>query len=208
MHLVNSTLYGIIDLGYVSPSDLIERTEQLIAGGVDLIQLRAKRQSESDITTWARQIQPLCQSAGIPFIVNDYPEIALAVGADGVHIGQDDGTLADVRQVVGDQMLVGRSTHSGTQAQAAWAEGFDYIGFGPLFPTATKKGRPAIGLDEIAEVESTVGAEIPVYCIGGIKPANLDQVMLAGARRVVIVSGLLCAENPRETTASVKAQLS
>jgi len=202
---MNATLYGIIDLGYVQPADLVERTQQLLDGGVDLLQLRAKNQSESDIIAWAKLIQPLCKTAGIPFIVNDYPEIAKLVGADGVHIGQDDGTLADVRAIVGDDMIVGRSTHSPEQAFAAEQEGFNYIGFGPVYPTPTKAGRPAIGLENIAKVQSTL--QIPVFCIGGIKPENLDQVIAAGAKSVVIVSGLLCAQNPTATTKAVKEKL-
>jgi len=124
---------------------------------------------------------------------------------DGVHIGQDDGSLADARAVVGDSLIVGRSTHSPAQARAAYQEGFDYIGFGPLFPTPTKKGRPGIGLENIPSVQQEVGAHIPVFCIGGIKPENLPLVLASGARRVVIVSSLLQSENISQTTRSAHA---
>jgi len=201
-------LYGIIDLGYVAPDDLVTRTRELLAGGVDLLQLRAKNQSEEDILAWAKLLQPLCSEAKVPFIVNDFPHIAQAVGADGVHIGQDDGTLNDVRAIVGPDMIVGRSTHSPEQAQAALKEGFNYIGFGPVYPTPTKAGRPAIGLENIQAVQDSVGAHIPVCCIGGIKPENLNEVLQAGARSIVIVSGLLCADDPTATTRDVKSRLS
>lgn len=105
-------------------------------------------------------------------------------------------------------MIVGRSTHSPEQARAALAEGFDYIGFGPLFPTPTKKGRPGIGLESIAEVENDVGNEIPVFCIGGIKRDNLELVLASGARRVVIVSALLQAESIPDAASDVIRYLS
>lgn len=205
--LTHACLYGIIDLGYVSPNYLTRRTEQLLKGGADLIQLRAKGCPVSDVEKWARELLPLCRKAGVPFIVNDYPEIAHAVGSDGVHIGQEDGSLEGVRQIVGDKMIVGRSTHSATQAQAALEEGFDYIGFGPLYATPTKKGRVPIGLHEVKGVEETVGQSIPVFCIGGIKEENLGEVKAAGARRIVIVSDLLMATNPEDKTSSIKATL-
>jgi thiamine-phosphate pyrophosphorylase len=138
-------------------------------------------------------------------IVNDHPELAVEVGADGVHLGQDDGSLAEARRVVGPERIVGRSTHSPEQARAALEEGFDYIGFGPLFPTPTKLGRPGIGLADVAAVEREIGGRIPVFCIGGIKRGNLADVLAAGARRVVIVSELLTAPDVAAATREVVA---
>jgi thiamine-phosphate pyrophosphorylase len=145
----------------------------------------------------------MCRDAGVPLVINDFARVAAEVGADGVHIGQDDGSLADVRAIVGEEMIVGRSTHSPQQAFDARDEGFDYIGFGPLFPTPTKKGRPGIGMENIALVQQEVGCLIPVFCIGGIKPENLEEVMEAGAHRVVIVSSLLQAAHIADATRSV-----
>ncbi|MFN7342467.1 MAG: thiamine phosphate synthase, partial [bacterium] len=119
----------------------------LLTGGADIIQLRAKDAEMNQIIEAAKQILPLCKSAGIPFILNDFPELAVELGADGVHIGQDDGSIYEVRSSIGEDMLIGRSTHSLEQARQAMADGADYIGFGPLFPTPTKAGRPAIGLE-------------------------------------------------------------
>jgi len=205
--ICDAKLYGIIDLGYVEPADLVTRTQQLLEGGVDLLQLRAKSQPLDDITQWAKLLLPLCREAKIPFIINDYPEIAKEVGADGVHIGQEDGTLLAIREIVGNEILVGRSTHSVEQAEIALEEGFDYIGFGPIYPTPTKAGRAAIGLENISEVQDTVGTQIPVFCIGGIKPENLKEIQKAGAESAVIVSGLLCAEGVTTTTREVKLTL-
>jgi thiamine-phosphate pyrophosphorylase len=200
-------LYAILDLGYVEAGNAEAVTRALLAGGADLLQLRAKGHAPGEIERLARLLLPLCREAGVPFIVNDYPAIAAAVGADGVHIGQDDGSLAAVREIVGPEMLVGRSTHSPDQARAALAEGFDYIGFGPLFPTPTKLGRPGIGIETIVAVQAEVGSQIPVFCIGGIKRGNLPEVLDAGARNVVIVSDLLTATDVAEATSGVKREI-
>jgi thiamine-phosphate pyrophosphorylase len=186
-------LYAILDLGYVAESDRVATALKLIAGGADLLQLRAKGRDIGEIRDVAKQIFPICRATGVPFIINDYPELAAELAADGVHIGQDDGPLAAAREIVGFGKIIGRSTHSLAQARAALDEGFDYIGFGPLFPTPTKLGRPGIGLADIAAMQSDVGSKIPAFCIGGIKRANLPEVVAAGARRVVIVSDLLTA---------------
>ena len=197
------TLYGILDLGYVAELEAERVAAALLAGGVSLLQLRAKGKDLGLIEDIARRVLPLCRAAKIPFILNDHPALAASVDADGLHLGQDDGSLAAARAVVGPAMMVGRSTHSLAQARAALAEGFDYIGFGPLFPTPTKAGRPAIGLTDIAAMEREVGSQIPAFCIGGIHPGNLCEVIAAGARRVVIVSALLQAPDIEAATRAV-----
>lgn len=201
--LQSAFLYGILDLGYVAEDIAAEVTHSLIVGGIGLLQLRAKACPLAQIERLGRQLLPLCREAGIPFIINDHPSLAAELGADGLHLGQDDGSLAEARQQVGPAMIIGRSTHSPEQARAALAEGFDYIGFGPLFATPTKKGRPGIGLTEIATVEQEIGAHIPVFCIGGIKRTNLPEVLGAGAQRVVIVSELLTATDVEAATQAV-----
>ena len=205
--LKHATLYGIIDLGYVPPKALLSKAQALISGGVDLLQLRAKKQPLAEIEKWGHQLHSLCKEAGIPFIINDHPKIALKVKSDGLHIGQDDGTLAEMRDLVGQDMIIGRSTHSVEQARKALSEGFDYIGFGPLYPTPTKAGRNPIGLNLISTVETEIGSKIPVFCIGGIHPHNLQKVLESGAKRVVMVSALLAQENTTAITQSIKARL-
>ena len=135
-------------------------------------------------------MQRICRERQAIFVLNDYPEMAAGIGADAVHVGQDGGPLSEVRRIVGPGVIVGRSTHSPEQALAALREGADYIGFGPLFPTGTKPGRPSIGLQDIAAVQQAVGS-MPMFCIGGINGSTLPQVLSAGAQRVVIVSWLL-----------------
>ncbi len=210
--LAHARLYGILDLGYVAPAELERVAEQMCAGGVDLIQLRAKNFSEHDIESFANRVAPIVQGAGVPFILNDHPELVPSVGADGAHVGQDDLDIADARWRAGRALagevpppIIGKSTHSIAQAVAAAETGADYIGFGPLFPTPTKAGRPAIGLAEIARVHELVN--IPIFCIGGIKLENLDAVLAAGARRVVIVSGILQAPDIAAYCREVKARL-
>jgi thiamine-phosphate pyrophosphorylase len=189
--LSGAHLYGILDMGYVTPERAESVTRDLLKGGVDLLQLRAKGWEQPAILELGKKIVPLCKEFGVPFVVNDFPALAVELEADALHLGQDDGTLAEARSIVGDEMMLGRSTHSPEQARQALLDGFDYIGFGPLFPTPTKLGRPGIGMENIPTVQSEVGTKIPVFCIGGIRRDNLAQVREAGARRVVIVSDLL-----------------
>ena len=196
----HARLYAILDLGYTPRENARQVAGDLLAGGADVLQLRAKKQTEAVIREVAEIIMPLCRKAGVPFILNDFPALASELGADGVHIGQEDGSLAVARAIMGPGKIIGRSTHSLAQARAALEEGFDCIGFGPLFPTPTKLGRPGIGLDDVREMEREVGSRIPAFCIGGIKRANLPDVLAAGARRVVIVSDLLTAPDMRAAT--------
>ena len=123
--LAHARLYGIVDFGYVAPCDVAKVTQQLLTGGADVIQLRAKGAKMDQIIQAAKQILPLCKSAGIPFILNDFPELAVELGADGVHIGQDDGSIYEVRRSIGENMLLGRSTHSLEQARTAMDDGAD-----------------------------------------------------------------------------------
>ena len=201
-------LYGIIDLGYVAEANLEDKTRALLQGGVTLLQLRAKGYAEAEVLAFAKRIRTLCQEFSVGFIVNDFISVAKEVGADGVHLGQDDGPLEEARRRLDTRCLVGRSTHSREQAREALAEGADYIGFGPLFPTPTKEGRPAIGLAGVAQVEKEVGNRIPVFCIGGIKQGNLAEVKLAGARRVVVVSELLQAADTALAVTEIQESLS
>lgn len=189
--LTECRLYGILDLAYIGAPNALRVAGAMIEGGVDLIQLRGKRQSIDELTDLARELHGLTSPSGTPLIANDYPEIANRVALEGVHVGQDDLSVAAVRTRVGRNILVGKSTHSLAQASAAQREGADYIGFGPLFATPTKPDYLPIGLGDIEQVHRDV--RCPIFCIGGIKLENLEQVIAAGAWRVVIVSGLLQA---------------
>ena len=186
-------LYGIIDLGYVERRDAPRIVEQMVEGGVDLIQLRAKEKSISELMELSAELHEVTVKSFTPLIVNDYAEIARQVPAEGVHVGQDDDPIEIVRQKAAREILVGKSTHSLEQARAAQREGADYIGFGPIFATPTKPDYPAIGLKNIRRVHAEVN--LPIFCIGGINIDNLQSVIDAGAKRVVMVSALLKAHN-------------
>ena len=205
--LENAVLYGICDLGYVSSEKAEDVSRSLLAGGVGILQLRAKGHDPGALRNLALRLRILCDDFKIPFVINDHLELALECGAHGLHFGQDDGSLQEARERIGPEMLLGRSTHSLRQARQALVDSADYIGFGPLFPTPTKKGRPGIGLAAVAEAQQSAGSRVPMFCIGGIKPDNLSTVLAAGARRVVIVSALLQAPDIAGETARVKEML-
>lgn len=204
--LQSSRLYGIVDLGYVSPSAVPATTCALIDGGVRVIQLRAKGVELSVVESLAREMQKICRERHAVFVLNDYPQLAADIQADAVHVGQDGGPLEEVRRIVGADVLVGRSTHGLEQVRQAREEGADYIGFGPLFPTGTKPGRPAIGLSDIALAQEIAG-DMPMFCIGGVNGATLSEVQAAGARRVVIVSWLLQQADISAAAAGIIRQL-
>jgi thiamine-phosphate pyrophosphorylase len=191
--LTDCRLYGIVDLDYVDAAEAVGVAEKLIEGGVDLIQLRGKHKSIDELVDLGAELHEVTRRSSIPLIVNDHAEIAKEVPVEGVHVGQEDDPIAVVRDKVGRQVIVGKSTHSFKQARAARDEGADYIGFGPIFATPTKPDYQPIGLADIKQVY--VDLALPIFCIGGIKIDNLPQVMAAGAARVVIVSGLLKAQD-------------
>jgi thiamine-phosphate pyrophosphorylase len=208
--IADCRLYAILDLAYVRDGDAPRMLEQLLKGGADIVQLRGKSRSVDDLSALATTLLPLATEAGVPFIVNDRAEIAQRVAVQGVHVGQDDEAIAEVRVRIGRQIIVGKSTHGIEQAIAAEREGADYVGFGPLFATPTKPDYAPIGLRDINEVHRRL--TIPIFCIGGIKRQNVSEVLAAGAERVVIVSGLLQATDPisyaRSLQSAIKKQKS
>jgi thiamine-phosphate pyrophosphorylase len=206
--LFHARLYGIVDLGYASAASLIRVTAEMIEGGIDVIQLRAKGHSTDEVEKWGAALLPICREAGIPFFINDHAAVAASLGADGVHVGQDDAPMDEVRTVVGPEMLVGRSTHSLAQAAAAAADPrTDCIGFGPLFATPTKPTYQPIGTAEIREVH-LLYPDLPIFCIGGVKKENLADLVAAGAKRAVIVSGILQAPDIAAYVRSARSLLS
>lgn len=205
-------LYGILDTGYVPAEQMRSTAAQMIEGGIDVLQLRAKALDEHEVQELGISLSALTEAAGIPLIINDHPQLVPAIGAQGAHVGQDDLDVADARWRAGRALagevpppIIGKSTHGIAQAVAAEAAGADYIGFGPLFATPTKPDYRPIGIDDVRRVHELV--RIPVFCIGGIKLANLASVLAAGARRVVIVSGILQAPDIAAYTREAKAAL-
>jgi thiamine-phosphate pyrophosphorylase len=203
--LTRGRLYAILDLGYIAPARVEAVTGDLIRGGADLIQLRGKKENIEELTRLTEKLHRLTSDAGIPLLINDYPEIARDVAVEGLHLGQDDLAIAAAREIVRRDCWIGKSTHSVVQATAAVAEGADYIGFGPLFATPTKPNYSPIGTDDIRHVHELV--RLPIFCIGGIKQDNLPAVLAVGAKRVVIVSGLLQSKDVAAATRAAKELL-
>jgi thiamine-phosphate pyrophosphorylase len=195
-NLIGQRLYAILDLDHISDRQAPAILKKLIDGGIDVVQLRGKNRSVDELSALAGQLLDQTMAANIPFIVNDHAVVADRVEVQGVHVGQDDDSVAQIRRALSRPVIVGKSTHSLSQAIAAEREGADYIGFGPLFATPTKPDYLPIGLNEIREVHRQIN--IPIFCIGGIKLDNLPRVIAAGAKRVVIVSGLLQTDDPEE----------
>ena len=201
----DARLYGIVDLGYCAFNRVESMASMMIAGGVDILQIRAKEQSENQIVDVARKVRSVLAGTGVPLIINDYPHLVPVIGADGAHVGQDDMSVAEARSLAGPGKIVGKSTHSPGQARGAVMESPDYIGFGPLFATPTKPDYAPIGIKDIRRVHEELA--LPIFCIGGVKAENLDSVLAAGAKRVVIVSGILLANDVLGYTESVVKKL-
>lgn len=191
--LQNRRLYGILDMGYVELSETTRVATEMLEGGVEILQLRAKDYEPEQILELALPLVSICKSFGVPLIINDHPEVVVKSGADGLHVGQDDIHVEKARKLIGPGKIVGLSTHSPLQAKTALDEKPDYIGFGPLFSTPTKPDYISIGTSRIKEVHDLVN--LPIFCIGGIKLENLPEVLSAGAMRIAIVSGILKAAN-------------
>jgi thiamine-phosphate diphosphorylase len=163
-----------------------------LSGGVDIVQLREKQLDQRAIERSGSTFRRLCDTYSALFIVNDDPELARACAADGVHLGQDDRSVADARAALGPDAIIGLSTHSEEQITAA--EGADYISVGPIWETPTKEGRPAVGLELIRHAAEH--ARLPFYAIGGIDPANAERVVAAGAHRFAVVRAIRDAADP------------
>ena len=188
--------------------DLAEFADAALAGGVDVIQLREKGIEAREELTALEVLAAACERHGALLAANDRADVALAAGADVLHLGQDDLPVPWARRIVGDDMLVGRSSHDVGQADAAASEpGVDYFCVGPCWPTPTKPGRPAAGLELVRHVAGNQGVSRPWFAIGGIDNNRVDAVLAAGARRVVVVRVITEADDPRAAAAALAHRL-
>lgn len=188
-------IYGITAEKFSRGRDNVAVVKDMIAGGVAVIQYREKHDKKSFRSMYEEclAIRQLTRESGVPFIVNDYVELAMLVDADGVHVGQDDLPVAAVRQRVGEK-IIGLSTHNPDQARAAVAAGVDYIGAGPIFTTQTKDDVcDAVGLDYLSHVVGSIS--LSAVAIGGIKQHNMDQVLAGGAKTVCLVTEIVGADD-------------
>jgi thiamine-phosphate pyrophosphorylase len=173
--------------------------EAALRGGVDIVQLRCKQAGDDELLAAAERFARICGDHGALLIINDRPDLAVMAGADGVHVGQDDMPVARAREIVGEDRLVGLSTH--TPAQIDAATGIDYIGVGPVHETPTKPGRPAVGTALVRY--AAAHAKVPFFAIGGIAPSNVESVRAAGAERIAVVRALVDAEDPESAARSL-----
>jgi thiamine-phosphate pyrophosphorylase len=182
-----------------------ERVAAALAGGVDIVQLRMKTARDEEIVTAGRRFAAAAADHGALFILNDRPDLVAATGADGVHVGQDDTPVADARAIVGPARLVGLSTHSSAQVDAAAGAPVDYIGVGPVHETPTKPGQPAVGLELVRY--AAAHASIPFFAIGGISAANVHVVREAGATRIAVVRALTEADDVERAAHVLRAAI-
>ncbi|TYP69832.1 thiamine phosphate synthase [Paenibacillus methanolicus] len=199
------SLYVITGENYHPGRKLEQVMEQALRGGADIVQLRAKDAPKREVLAQARMLRDLTARYQVPLIINDHLDIAQAVSADGVHLGQEDLPLAEARAILGPDRIIGISTHNIAQALEAQAGGADYIGVGPVFPTGTKPGRQAVTTSYVREAAERV--TIPFVAIGGITLDNVDAVLEAGAKRVCAVSAIVGSAEPAETCRAFKHRL-
>jgi thiamine-phosphate pyrophosphorylase len=185
--------------------DLEALLRAALSGGVDIVQLREKQLGRVEIERAADTFRRVCDTYSAPFIINDDPELARACDADGVHIGQDDGSVAQARELLGPDALIGLSTHSEEQIAAAADADVDHISVGPIWETPTKVGRPAVGLDLVAHAAEH--AAHPFFAIGGIDPGNAAAVIEAGATRLCVVRAIRDAGDPTAVAEALRRTL-
>jgi thiamine-phosphate pyrophosphorylase len=188
-------LYVILDRQFLAGRDELEIADQIIEGGARVIQLRDKQSKKRDLLLIAQRLKELCSQAGVLFIINDYLDLAIAVDADGLHIGQEDLPLPVVRRELPVDKIVGCSVTTLSQATKAEDEGADYIAVGSIFPTATKKGAMVVGVDMLKELKRTVAT--PLVAIGGINQNNVGEVVAAGADAVAVISAVMGEKDVR-----------
>jgi thiamine-phosphate pyrophosphorylase len=176
--------------------DLERFVESCVAGGVDIVQLREKQLDAKPLVERARRLLRVCRGLGVPFVLNDRPDLALEVGADGVHVGQDDAPASLCRRILGPDAIVGLSTHAPTEWDAAAAEPVDYLSAGPVAPTPTKPGRPGTGLGYLGHAAGSTETR-PWFVTGGATPDTVGAMVAAGGRRFVVVRWLTESDDPR-----------
>ncbi|MDP6925405.1 MAG: thiamine phosphate synthase [Candidatus Scalindua sp.] len=197
-------LYVLIS-NSIATKSVKETTRLVIDGGADAIQLREKTISDSEFIKLAGEVRDIATKNGTLLIINDRVHIARKVNADGVHLGQQDMCALEARDIIGNEKIIGVSTHSITQAKQAQEDGADYIAIGPIYPTRTKDHEPSVGIEIIREISGTVN--IPLIAIGAITLDNLDEVLKAGASRIAVCSAIIGSKDIYSSTRQFKEKL-
>ena len=206
MNLQAALLY-LVAPARLPAGDLVDLVPELAAAGVDLLQLREKELEAGDVLRVGEPLLEACRAAGVPLIINDRPDVALILDADGVHIGQDDLPPGAARRIVGDDRMVGLSTHAVDEidASVALADVLDYVAVGPVNETPTKPGRPGTGVALVEHAASSLS--LPWFVTGGMAEDTLDPVLAAGGRRIVVVRAITEASDPPAVAARLKERL-
>jgi len=202
MNKIPQGLYGITAENFANGKSNIECVKEMIKAGIKIIQYREKNKSVKEKLQEARILAKICQENSVTFIVNDHVDIALLCNADGVHVGQDDMDVSDVRTLLGDNKIIGVSTHNIKQAKKAQEEGADYIGVGPIHATKTKDTTP-VGYAYLEDVTTQIN--IPFVAIGGIKELNIQEVINRGAKTICLVSEIVSSSNIIKKVNSLQA---
>ena len=199
---IDWSIYLVADAGYAQGRDLLALVEAAVRGGATVVQLRAKDLPARDFAALAQEVARRLASTGVPLLINDRVDIAIACGAAGVHLGQDDLPVPDARRVLGPGAVIGVSVNTPEEARRAAAEGADYVGAGPAFATSTKDTPLAVlGPDGVARIKRAAG--VPVVAIGGITAANAASLTAAGADGVAVVSAILGSPDPEGAAADL-----
>ncbi len=202
--LRNIRLYILIS-SEIATRSVKETVKLVIDGGADTIQLREKTISDSKFLSLAREARGLTVKSGTLFIINDRVNVARELNADGVHLGQQDMSVSEARAIIGNEKIIGVSTHNIIQARQAKKDGADYIAVGPVYPTGTKDYEPSVGLKVIREISKEIN--VPIFAIGAITLENLDDVVEAGASRVAVCSAIINSKDIYSSTKRFKTKL-
>jgi len=200
-----SGLYVVLDRKFLVGRDEVDVARQIIESGARVIQLRDKQSKKGELLLVAQKLRELCSQTGVIFIVNDYLDLAMAVDADGLHVGQEDLPLSIIRKELPIDRIVGCSVKTLSQAKKAQTEGADYIAVGSIFPTTTKREATVVGVDMLKELKRTVST--PVVAIGGISQNNIDEVVAAGADAIAVISAVLGEKNVKRAVQKLVARI-
>jgi len=197
-------LYGVTGAN-LSADKIFEQTQKALRGGLDAVQLRAPQLTDRDYLALGKKVKEACAAAEALFLVDNRADLAVALDADGLHVGHTDLPVPIVRNMVGHRKIIGMSTHSLPEALAAQREGADYVSCGPIWATPTKPGYTAVGLNLIGLYKAAV--RVPFVTIGGIDETNIDQVVVAGAKCVAVVRAIFDAADPEQAVKQLKGRI-
>lgn len=196
-------LYGLTDRAWLKSEGLKSQVEKALKGGITMLQLREKELGAEEVLAEAKEIQELCKKYQVPFIINDYVDIAMEIDADGIHVGQSDMEVGNVRQLIGETKILGVSAATRDQAVLAEKSGADYLGVGAVFPTGSKADAEAVSFETLKAICSSVS--IPVVAIGGITRDNMMRLSGSGICGIAVISAIFAQPDIKKATAELKA---